>query len=42
VVDWKGNCGNLSSAVGPFAVDEGLVRVADGEALVRIHQVNTK
>ncbi|MCA3272620.1 MAG: PrpF family protein [Roseomonas sp.] len=42
VVDWSGNCGNLSSAVGPFAVDEGLVRVADGEALVRIHQVNTK
>lgn len=42
VVDWKGNCGNLSSAVGPFAVDEGLVQVADGEALVRIHQVNTR
>lgn len=42
VVDWQGNCGNLSSAVGPFAVDEGLLRVADGEALVRIHQVNTK
>jgi 2-methylaconitate isomerase len=42
VVDWSSNCGNLSSAVGPFAVDEGLVHVADGEALVRIHQVNTK
>ncbi|WP_207541053.1 2-methylaconitate cis-trans isomerase PrpF family protein [Sabulicella rubraurantiaca] len=42
VVDWGANCGNLSSAVGPFAVDEGLVRVADGEALVRIHQVNTR
>ena len=42
VVDWSSNCGNLSSAVGPFAVDEGLVRLADGEALVRIHQVNTK
>src|SRR4051794_19999213 len=42
VLDWKGNCGNLSAAVGPFAVDEGLVRVADGEALVRIHQVNTR
>lgn len=42
VVDWGANCGNLSSAVGPFAVDEGLVRAADGEALVRIHQVNTK
>jgi 2-methylaconitate cis-trans-isomerase PrpF len=42
VVDWSSNCGNLSSAVGPFAVDEGLVSVVDGEALVRIHQVNTK
>jgi 2-methylaconitate isomerase len=42
MVDWSSNCGNLSSAVGPFSVDEGLVRVADGEALVRIHQVNTK
>lgn len=42
VVDWGANCGNLSSAVGPFAVDEGLVPVADGEALVRIHQVNTR
>lgn len=42
-VDWSANCGNLSSAVGPFAVDEGLVRVEDGpEALVRIHQVNTR
>jgi 2-methylaconitate cis-trans-isomerase PrpF len=42
LVDWSSNCGNLSSAVGPFAVDEGLVRCSDGEALVRIHQVNTR
>ncbi len=42
LVDWSSNCGNLSSAVGPFAVDEGLLRASDGEALVRIHQVNTK
>jgi 2-methylaconitate isomerase len=42
LVDWNANCGNLSSAVGPFAVDEGLIKIADGEALVRIHQVNTK
>lgn len=42
VVDWGANCGNLSSVIGPFAVDEGLVQVEDGEALVRIHQVNTK
>src|SRR6201997_5607308 len=27
-VDYSGNCGNMSSAVGPFAVDEGLVTAA--------------
>jgi 2-methylaconitate isomerase len=42
VADWTGNCGNLSSAVGHFAVDEGLVPARDGEVLVRIHQTNTK
>lgn len=43
VVDWKSNCGNLSSAVGPFALDEGLVpSPPDGDALVRIHQTNTR
>jgi 2-methylaconitate isomerase len=42
VADWKGNCGNLSSAVGPFAIDEGLIQARDGEQLVRIHQVNTQ
>ena len=41
-VDWRSNCGNLASAVGPFAIDEGLVPVTDGIATVRIHQVNTK
>lgn len=40
-VDYGGNCGNMSSAVGPFAVDEGLVRVADGMATVRIYNTNT-
>jgi 2-methylaconitate cis-trans-isomerase PrpF len=42
VADWSNNCGNLSSAVGPFAVDEGLVRAGDGQVLVRIHQTNTR
>jgi len=41
-VDYSGNCGNMSSAVGPFAVDEGLVRDSGPEALVRIHNTNTK
>jgi 2-methylaconitate cis-trans-isomerase PrpF len=41
-VDYSGNCGNMSSAIGPFAVDEGLVKAADGEATIRIHNTNTK
>jgi 2-methylaconitate cis-trans-isomerase PrpF len=41
-VDYGGNCGNMSSAIGPFAAEEGLVSVpADGEATVRIHNTNT-
>ncbi|MDR5758731.1 2-methylaconitate cis-trans isomerase PrpF [Caballeronia sp. LZ035] len=43
-VDWSGNCGNLSAAVGPFAIGGGLVdpeRVPDnGIAIVRIWQAN--
>jgi probable AcnD-accessory protein PrpF len=43
-VDWTGNCGNLSSAIGPFAISNGLVdpeRVPrDGMATVRIWQAN--
>ena len=41
VVDWSNNCGNLSSAVGPFAVNEGLVKVKDGEVTIKIYQTNT-
>jgi 2-methylaconitate isomerase len=42
-VDYGGNCGNMSSAVGPFAVDEGLVKaLADGPTTVRIHNTNTR
>ncbi len=40
-VDYRSNCGNMSSAVGPFAVDEGLVAVSGDEAAVRIHHTNT-
>jgi probable AcnD-accessory protein PrpF len=43
-VDWSGNCGNLSSAIGPYAISNGLVdpeRVPrDGIATVRIWQAN--
>lgn len=43
-VDWSGNCGNLSAAVGAFAISGGLVDAArvpaNGVAVVRIWQVN--
>ncbi|MGH7210574.1 MAG: PrpF domain-containing protein, partial [Acetobacteraceae bacterium] len=40
-IDYRGNCGNMSSAVGPFAVDQGLVRAEGDTALVRIFNTNT-
>ena len=43
-VDWSGNCGNLSAAVGPFAIASGLIDAAripqDGTVVVRIWQAN--
>jgi len=43
-VDWSGNCGNLSSAVGPFAISGGLIDASripqNGVATVRIWQAN--
>jgi probable AcnD-accessory protein PrpF len=43
-VDWSGNCGNLSAAVGPFAIEQGLVDPAriptNGIAEIRIWQAN--
>jgi 2-methylaconitate cis-trans-isomerase PrpF len=42
LVDYGGNCGNMSSAIGPFAVEEGMVAAPKySEALVRIHNTNT-
>ncbi len=40
-VDYAGNCGNISSGVGPFAVDEGLVKAAEPVTVVRIFNTNT-
>ena len=40
LVDYRSNCGNLTAAVGPFAVDEGLVQAADGEAALTLHNCN--
>jgi probable AcnD-accessory protein PrpF len=43
-VDWSGNCGNLSAAVGPFAISSGLIDAKqlpqNGMAIVRIWQAN--
>lgn len=43
-VDWSGNCGNLSAAVGPYAISNGLVDASrvpqNGIAVVRIWQAN--
>jgi 2-methylaconitate cis-trans-isomerase PrpF len=41
-VDYRSNCGNMSSAVGPFAVDEGIVRPNGDAAVVRIFNTNTR
>jgi 2-methylaconitate cis-trans-isomerase PrpF len=40
-VEYGSNCGNMSSAMGPFAVDEGMVRVHGDNAVIRIHNTNT-
>jgi 2-methylaconitate cis-trans-isomerase PrpF len=40
LVDFSGSCGNIASAVGPFAVDEGLVRSSEPVTTVRILATN--
>jgi len=41
IIDWSGNCGNLSAAVGPYSISAGLVDApASGLATVRIWQAN--
>ena len=42
VVDWNGNCGNISSGVAPFAIDESIVKCHEGLNEVTIWQVNTQ
>jgi len=41
VVGYAGNCGNISSGVGPFAIDEGLVAPVEPTTTVRIYNTNT-
>jgi 2-methylaconitate cis-trans-isomerase PrpF len=40
-VDYGSNCGNMSSAIGPFAVNQGLVEAQEGTTTVRINNTNT-
>lgn len=40
-VGYNGNCGNISSAVGPYAVDEGLVSGSDGLRSLTLFNTNT-
>ncbi len=42
IVDTKPNCGNMLVAVGPFAIEAGLVPAKNGETPVRIFNVNTQ
>ena len=42
LIDLRGNCGNISAGVGPFAVDEGLVEAREPETVVSIYNTNTK
>ena len=42
MIDWSGNCGNLSAAVGPFAIERALIEHPEDDiAVVRIWQANT-
>lgn len=41
VVSYAGNCGNISSGVGPFAIEKGLVPAKDGHTSVRVFNTNT-
>lgn len=42
VADYGQMCGNMSSSVGPFALEEGLISVPDGDARVSIYNTNTR
>jgi methylitaconate Delta-isomerase len=40
-VDWSGTCGNMSAAVGPFAIDEGLLPAVEPVTCIRVLATNT-
>jgi len=41
VIDLSANCGNMTSAMGPFAVDEEVFPIDDGDTILRMHNTNT-
>lgn len=41
IVDWRSNCGNLTTAVGVFAIDEGLIEATEPSTTVRLLNENT-
>ena len=41
MVDYKGNCGNISAGVGPYAIDKGLVKAVEPVTTVRIYLTNS-
>lgn len=40
-VDWSGTCGNMSAAVGPFAIDEGFITAVEPVTRIRVLATNT-
>ena len=42
IIDWRGNCGNLTAGVGVFAIAQNLLKVVEPETPVRIYNTNTK
>lgn len=42
IIDWKGNCGNLTAGVGVFAIEQNLLKVTEPNTRVRIFNTNSK
>lgn len=42
LIDWGGNCGNLTAGIGPFAIEQGMVKAEEPSTVVRIYNTNTK
>lgn len=41
IIDWRGNCGNLTAGVGIFAIEQNLLKVKEPETVVRIYNTNS-